>query len=314
MDITFLHPKYLWFMFSIPFMIVLHLVSLRFTRRKALLFANFEAIKRVGGGFVSGGILKKNIIFLILRCSTLLFITLGLAGVIIWYEGQSTEFDFVLALDASGSMLADDFSPNRLEAAKDAAVLFIDGIATRSKIGVVSFSGTTFVKQRLTDNLASVRESIQAVQIEFASGTAIGDAIVSSSNLFEEGENAKVVIVLTDGQSNVGLLPEEAILYANKNHITVHTLGVATQAGGRFEDIDIISRLDESTLEQISENTGGRYFRVGSREEMINAYNEIAATTQKNIPIQLSIHFLVAAMLLLFVEWTLTNTRYRTIP
>jgi Ca-activated chloride channel family protein len=314
MEVTFLHPVYLWFLASVPFLIALHLISLRFTRRKALLFANFEAIKRVGGGFLYGSILTKNIIFLSLRGATLILLVFSLSGTTLWYTGQGTDFDFVLALDASGSMLADDFTPNRLEAAKDAALLFVDIVSKHSTIGIVSFSGTTFIKQRLTSDTGLVRKAIESIEIEFASGTAIGDAIVSSSNLFEEGGRAKVIILLTDGQSNVGILAEEAISYANKHKITVYTLGVATSQGGAFEDIEIISRIDEDTLQQIADNTGGAYYRVGNRQDLSTAFEEIAVKTEKKIPLRLSFHLLLAALLVLFTEWTLINTRYRTIP
>jgi Ca-activated chloride channel family protein len=137
---------------------------------------------------------------------------------------------------------------------------------------------------------------------------------VSSSNLFDDAENAKVVILLTDGQSNVGVLPEEAIIYSNRNHVTVYTIGVATTQGGAFEEIDIISRIDEDTLQEIADNTGGEYFRVGNRADLVSAFNAIAGTTDKKVPVKLSLHFLIGALLLLFGEWTLVNTRYRTIP
>jgi Ca-activated chloride channel family protein len=296
------------------FLVALHLVSIRFTRRKALLFANFEAIKRVGGGFLYGSILTKNVIFLSLRSATLILLVLSLSGTTIWYIGQGSDFDFVIALDASGSMLADDFTPNRLEAAKDAALLFVDTVSKHSTIGVISFSGTSFIKQRLSSEADLVRKAIQSIEAEFASGTAIGDAIVSSSNMFEVGDRAKVVILLTDGRSNVGILPVEAIEYANKHKITVYTLGVATSHGGAFEEIKVISRIDEDTLQQIADNTGGAYYRVGNKQDLALAFEEIAVKTEKKIPLRLSFHFLLVALLILFVEWTLLNTRYRTIP
>jgi Ca-activated chloride channel family protein len=314
MDITFLYPRYLWFLASIPFLVILHLISLRFSRRKALLFANFEAIRRVGGGFLSGSIVTKNLLFLVMRCFTLLFLVFSLAGTVVWYEGRSSAVDFVLAIDASGSMLADDFQPNRLEAAKESALLFLNDVPPHSKVGLVSFSGTTFVKQRLTDDPESLRSSIRALNIEFASGTAVGDAVISASNLFEDSEDARVVVLLTDGQSNVGVLPEEAVRYATKNHISVYTLGAATEEGGRFKDIDAVSRLDEPTLQSIADGTGGRYYKVGNADQLATAFKEIATSTTKKIPLRASGPLLVAALVLLFVEWLMLNTRYRTIP
>lgn len=314
MEITFINPVYLWFLACIPFFIALHLITLKFVRRRAMNFANFDAIKRVGTGLKGGRVLSKNMVLLVIRLFTLLLLVFALAGTILWYQGKSSDFDFVLAIDASGSMLADDFTPNRLEAAKKAAFSFMDEIPRRAKVAVISFGGTTFVKQRLTEDFLKVKEAINSMEIEFASGTAIGDAIISSANQFEEGERAKVVVLLTDGQSNVGTLPEEAIKYANDNHVTVNTIGVATETGGEFEEIDIISRLDEYTLESIATNTGGKYYKAENVQGLSEAYTEIATTAEKKIPVKLTMPFMLIAFLLVFVEWILINTKYRTIP
>ncbi|MFH1511476.1 MAG: VWA domain-containing protein [Candidatus Woesearchaeota archaeon] len=314
MEISFLYPRYLWFLASIPFLIVLHLVAIRFTKRKAMLFANFEAIKRVGGGFMSGSLMTKNITFLVLRSMTLLFLVGSLSGTMLYYEGRGSAYDFVLAIDASGSMLADDFKPTRLEVAKETALTFVDTVPSGSNVAVVSFSGTTFVKQRMTDDLGLVKSAIQGLSIEFASGTAIGDAVITASNLFEREDRTRAIVLLTDGQSNVGVLPEESVPYASKNHIAIFTVGVATQEGGRFQDIAIVSRLDEQTLSSMAESTGGKFFRVGSVQELQGAFLEIALSTEKKVPVRLAVPFLILAMLLLFSEWLMINTKYRTIP
>ncbi|MFH0978258.1 MAG: VWA domain-containing protein [Candidatus Woesearchaeota archaeon] len=315
MDVSFTHPEFLWFLASIPFLLVLHLITIRFTKRKAFLFANFEAIQRVGGqGFLSGGIITKNIVFLILRSFTLIFLVLSLSGMIFWYSGKSTTFDFVVAIDASGSMLADDFAPNRLAAAKDAAQIFVDTVGEHSKVGVLSFSGTTFVKQRLTDDMSLVKTAISSIDIAFTSGTAIGEAIVSSANLFEDDGQARVVAIITDGQSNVGIDPIVAVPFATRNHIKVYTLGVATPEGGKFTDIDTVSKLDENSLRGVAESTGGRYFRVSDNEALRVALAEIATTEQKDIPIQMATPLMIAVLILLFTEWIIISTRYRTIP
>jgi hypothetical protein len=110
------------------------------------------------------------------------------------------------------------------------------------------------------------------------------------------------------------MLTDEAVLYSNKNHVTVYALGVATAEGGKFKDIDMVSKLDDATLKNIADNTGGKYYRVGNVEELRGAFKEIATTSKKNIPIKLAAPFLIAALALVFTEWVLINTRYRTIP
>lgn len=314
MEITFIYPYYLWFLVSIPILIVLHLVTVKFTKRRALLFANFEAIKRVGTGVIHGRILSRNLLLLILRIFTLILLIFALAGTVVWHYGKSSDFDFVLAIDASGSMLADDFKPNRLGAAKNAAIKFVDAIVKNTHVGVISFSGTPFIKQRITKDLDKVKEAIKSINIEFASGTAIGDAIIAASNLLIDKERAKIIVLLTDGQSNVGTLVEEAIKYANDNHITIYTIGVATKSGGKFAEIKAISKLDETLLMNIAKLTGGEYYRAEDEKELDNAYKKIATTAKKKIPVKLTVPFLFIALSLILFEWFLINTKYRTIP
>src|SRR3989344_2294049 len=125
MEITFTNPEYLWFLFVIPILILVHFAGLRSTRRKALKFANFEAIERVTGGQV----LSKNLFLLTIRLIIVILFVLALAGTIYWYAGQGSDFDFVLAIDASNSMLATDLPPNRIEVAKIRAQEFISLIS-----------------------------------------------------------------------------------------------------------------------------------------------------------------------------------------
>ena len=104
-QITFRDPIFLWFLLSIPFLMITHFYSLRYVTRKAVRFANFEALSRVSGGEA----LSRNIPLLILRTITLFFLICSVSGPTLWYTGQSSENNYVIALDASRSMLADDF-------------------------------------------------------------------------------------------------------------------------------------------------------------------------------------------------------------
>lgn len=315
MELTFIYPAYLWLLISLPFFIALHFITLKFARRHAMKFANFEVIQRIGIGLKGGKILTRNIVLLIIRLLTLLFLIFSLAGTTVWYEGNTSDFDFVIAVDASGSMLAQDFEPNRLEAAKSSANLFLDSITSKTRVGVMSFSGTTFVLQRPTDVILEAKKSVNSIVIKPSSGTGIGDAIITGVNMFS-GENvtAKVLVIMTDGQSNVGTLIEDAIIYAQENRVMVHTMGVATEEGGALEGIDAISRIDEESLKQIADNTGGKFFFTQTKEDMLTAYQEIVSYTVKKIPLQLSMPLVLITLLLIFLEWFLMNTRYRSIP
>ncbi len=294
----------------VPAIMLVHFISLRKIKRKAMLFANYEALERVFGR----KILSKNYPMLILRVLTLLFLIFALSGTIIVYEGYGGESDFALAIDASASMLAQDYQPTRVAAARDAAQLFVGSLPAETKVGVLSFAGASFVQQELTDNRDVIRAAIQGVDIEIAGGTAIGEAIVSSSNLLLESEKNKVIVLLTDGQNNVGIGIDEALDYAKKFDMVVHTIGIGTEEGGIVANTSFVAGLDSETLQLIAEQTGGRYYRAMTSEEMESAYEEIANASIRKISLDLSSYLMLIALVLFLIELILVNSKYRTIP
>ncbi len=315
--INFTNIYYLWLLVSIPLLVITHFFVLGYLKRRAVKFANFEAIKRVTGtkfDLKNTRTISKNMFLLIIRIFVLLLLIFSVAGPVLWYSGQSSEFDFVIAIDASSSMLADDFIPYRLDAARKASSLFVESLKARTKVGIVSFAGTSFVEQDLTNNLKNAEEAINNIRIKKSGGTDIGGAITTSSNLLLKEENARVIILLTDGQSTVGMPIDEAIDYANKNYITINTIGIGTKEGGTFIKGDLISKLDEPTLIGIAKKTGGKYYKAENEEELANAFDDISSSAEEKIPINLSMGFMMTALALLFLEWGMINTKYRTLP
>jgi Ca-activated chloride channel family protein len=312
MEITFSNPMYLWFLVVIPLMILAHFVSLKFTKKKALKFANFPAIEYVTGK----RILSKNYTMLLVRLVTLFLLILAVSGAVFWYEGEAGKADFVLAIDASGSMLAKDYDPDRLESAKSAALTFADSISEQTDIGVISFAGVSFIKQTLTSDMSKVRSAINNISVELAGGTAIGSAIISSVNLLTNPQKAKIIILITDGQNNVGPSVDEAIGYANENHVTVHTIGIGTEEGGGFPEMNLtfLSKIDPETLMKIAHETNGNYYEVRNETGLSDIYRGIALSSTQKLSVNLSLIFLIIAMVLLFAEWGLVNTKYRTLP
>ncbi len=312
MEITFANPSYLWFLVAIPLLILAHFITLRFTRRKALRFANFPAIEYVTGE----KILSKNYLLLFIRLVTLVLLILAVSGATLWYEGMASSTDFVLAIDSSGSMLAKDYEPTRLGAAKNAALLFIDSVPENTNIGVVSFAGVGFIKQRLTDDLSKVKSAVENITVELVGGTAIGSAIITSVNLLTNSRRARTIILLTDGQNNVGPTVEEAVEYANENHVTIHTIGVGTEEGGGFPEMNLtfVSKLDPETLKDIANKTGGKYYEAVNESVLSEIYEEIALSSTRKLSLDLSLIFLIIVLFLLFAEWGLINTKYRTLP
>lgn len=311
MEIIFRNPVYLWFLLSIILLIILHFITLKHVKRRALKFANFEAIERVTGS----EILSKNVLLLYLRLLIVICVILAAAGTTIWYTGKSSNADYALAIDASSSMLAQDILPNRLEAAKEAAVTFVDSLKARTEVAVISFSGSSFLEQELTSDLFKVKSAIRAIEVKYVGGTDILDAVVTSVDVLFRGKNLKIIILLTDGQINVGTV-EEIINYARKNAVTVHTIGFGTTTGGQMKigNIELYSKLDEDALKSIAYNTGGTYHEARSKDELLKAYREIITTSKIRLSFNASATLIFIALLLLLMEWFLINTRYRTLP
>tara|TARA_Y100000031_G_scaffold150817_1_gene190868 strand:- start:1019 stop:1954 length:936 start_codon:yes stop_codon:yes gene_type:complete len=309
-ELTFTNPVYLWFFLSIPALGVMHYVGIKLTRVRAIEFANFAALKRVA----KNPFLPKNYILLLLRILTLSFLILAISGTVLWYFGKSSDFDFILAIDSSSSMLAGDFLPSRLNVAVETAKNFLGSISSKAKIGIVSFAGTSFVEQKPTDDFSEVIAGLDKISIKTVGGTDLGEAIITSSNLLLEGDKAKVVILITDGRSNVGVPIQQAIDYANSNYITVHTIGIGTEEGGILPETDIVLKLDEEELKSIAASTNGVYYRAADKEALEKTYDEIISSTEEKISVNLSIPFMLLALILLFLDWGLINTKYGIIP
>jgi len=309
MEVIFKNPQYLWFLISIILLVVIHFYTLKHQKRKALRFANFDAIARVTGE----EILSRNISILFIRASALFLITLALAGTTIWYQGQTSEANFVLAIDASTSMTATDFSPSRIEAAKDSAIKFVESVGTNTKVGVVSFSGASFIEEDLTEEYKEVKDSIQNIQISSYGGTDLGEAIISATNLLLKDDKPRALVLLTDGRSNIGVPLEDAVSYANENKVTIHTIGVGTPEGGTFAG-EATSRLDEESLKTIALNTDGNYYKASDKKALEESYSQIIKLNKQRVPFNATPVAMLLALLILFVEWALISTKYKILP
>lgn len=230
MEIVFTNPEYLWLLLVVPVIAFVHFSGIKYTKKKAVNFANFEAISRVMGG----KLLSKNFFMLGIRIIMVILLVLSVAGATLWYEGQTHNYDVVLAMDASGSMLVDDFYPDRLNASKVAAKTYIDSLLPGDRVGIISFSGISFIEQDLTDDFEKAKSVIEKIDIRPVGGTAIGDAIVSSTNLLTKSKKTKVIILITDGSGNMGVSINTSVDYAKQNNVIINTIGVGTEEGGHY--------------------------------------------------------------------------------
>lgn len=297
MYITFEKIYYLYFLFSIPLFILFHFYNLNKPKKNSLKFANFEAIARIKGIDLYSKDLKK----LFLNIIIISLLTLSLSGLNIHKEMNASDFSFIIAIDASQSMSATDLNPTRLETAKKSAIEFIKTLPPESKVGVVSFIGNTYIEEDLTKNKQELIDSIQKIEIHNFGGTDIFEAISISSYMLK-GEENKAIILLSDGQLNVGNT-EDIIELANKNSIVIHTLGIGTVEGGNTAYG--LSTLDEKILKSIAYNTKGEYFKITNKESLESSFKEIAPLTRKMGKINLSIFLGFVAIIIFFIKETL---------
>ena len=299
-------------MLGIFIIILTYFISIGWSRTKAIKFANFEAISRI----TKRKLFPSSPILLIIRIFSLAFLILAISEVGIWYPGQVSFNDYVLIIDASGSMLADDYEPNRIEAAKEAANSFVKLTDPQTKVGIIAFAGTPLLFQSMTEDKEKVAEAIRAINIIESGGTAIGDAIALGVNILEAGgetEKGKNIILLTDGQSNVGLEVENAVEYASANGVIIHSIGIGTEEGGQFIDDVAISQINPDSLKKIADETGGKFYISTSKEELGEVYQSIYSSKDGQIFFDAKKYLLIAAFVFLLIEFVLLNTRYKTI-
>jgi Ca-activated chloride channel homolog len=325
----FANPEYLAFLALLPAMLVWYwrrqkhqLAELQVSTVKV-----FHAVPRTWRQR-----LRHALFALRLFALTLLIIALARPQSTDRGENVTTEgIDIVLTTDISGSMLAEDFKPNRIEAAKRVAADFIDG-RPNDRIGLVIFAGESFTQCPLTLDHAVVINLLKEVKAGMVQdGTAIGMGLATAvSRLKESKAKSRVIILLTDGVNNRGFIdPLSAAGIAQSFGIRVYTIGVGTQGmapypvqtpfGVQYQSIP--AEIDEALLQKIANETGGKYFRATDNRTLKDIYAEIDRLEKTKIEVtQFRRHreeFYQAAMFagfFLLLEVFLSQTIFRKIP
>ena len=317
MEIIFNNPLMLLLLFTIPILVILHYYFFQHNKKKAIRFSNFSAMKRITGT----KLITKNTTQLILRSVSLTFLIFAFSMPIIWYESDISITDYVIAIDASASMTNTDVLPNRLEVSKQAASSFLSKLDSKTNIGVVSFAGVTFVKSPLTTRISSVQEAISNIDIELSGGTDIGAAMITSTNILTPGDKTKSIILITDGSDTAGAFVDEsvetALNYVISNNIIVHTISIGSGLGtaGYLENSGLPAVYDSDSLKMVSSSTGGKHYEVKNTAEIASAFLDIdLQSEQGRDSFDLFNLFFVIGFILILFEWTLLNTKFRTIP
>lgn len=305
--IIFQHPQYLVFLLALPLIVFFHIISMRTTKKNAIKFANFDAISKISGvEFFS-----KNLVPLYFYMVIMCLVIFSLSGLSITSLVETNDVPFVISLDVSRSMGADDFSPTRLDAAKEASLNFLDSVPKNTLVGLVTFSSAPYILNRLTDNKDILKDKIKDVQLKDFGGTDVLNSIMAASALmYVEGGGS--VILVSDGRVNVNSV-EDVVEYSDSNNLIVHTISVGTEEGGKGE-LGGEYKGSKETLKFIAENTGGEYFDVENKKELGSSFDKILREGRKKYLKDISPHLLIISIISLLLFYIVYHTRYRMLP
>ena len=324
--IEFANKGFLWLLILIPLMIAWYIWrssklqgSLRMSALKG-----FSSVKKSKYTTLR----HYGIVLRALALVALIFALARPQSAFSWQNSTTEGIDIVIATDISGSMLAEDLKPNRLEAGKNIAIDFIKD-RPEDRIGLVIFSGESFTQCPLTidhDVLINLFGEISNGMIE--DGTAIGMGLATAVNRLKESEaKSKVVILLTDGSNTTGSIPPlTAAEIAKQMKVRVYTVGVGTKGyapypvktpfGVQYQQVPVT--IDEGVLKDIAKMTGGQYFRATNNAKLKQIYQQIdqlekakIAVTQYNKKTERFLPFALIAMTLLLLEFLLRNTVFK---
>ncbi len=327
--VTFANPEFFLFLLLIPLMVFWQwkrgrqqLVELRVSSLRG-----FRSVPRTWRQRLRHVLFVSRILALVMLIAALARPQSTSRG-----ENVSTEgIDIVLATDISSSMLAEDFRPNRVEAAKRVAIDFIEG-RPNDRIGLVIFAGESFTQCPLTLDHAVVKNLLGQVKTGMVEdGTAIGMGLATAvTRLKESKAKSRVIILLTDGVNNRGSIdPLTGAGIAQSFGVRVYTIGVGTIGtapypvqtpfGVQYQNMAV--EIDETLLQKIADGTGGKYFRATDDRKLKAIYEEIDRLEKTKIEVtQFRKHkeeFYTAAMiggLFLLLEFALSQTLFRKIP
>jgi Ca-activated chloride channel family protein len=328
-DISFAYPWVLYFLFVIPLLIAWYFWKGR-KKQAAISYSSLKMFEKIPATFRER---LRHLPFM-LRMLAFIFLIIALARPQNYSAGQSINaegIDIAMVLDISGSMLAEDFKPNRLEAAKAVIDKFISA-RTTDRIGLVIFSREAFTQCPLTIDYSVLRNLLGDIRTGMIEdGTAIGNGIANGINRLKDSDaESRVIILLTDGVNNAGEVdPISAAEIASTFGIRIYTIGVGTRGeapypvqtpfGTRYQMVPV--EIDEAILKKIAEQTGGEYFRATNNRALEDIYNKIDKMEKTKIEItsyrnakELFAGWLGIGFVLLLLELLASKTILRKLP
>jgi len=328
--VTFLNPEFFWLFLLIP-MVIGWQIWKRNEQTATLKISSLQGFK------TSKSFLAKMkpmlFVFRLLALSSLIIAMARPRTVDVSSKTKTTKgIDIVMSVDVSGSMLAKDLKPNRMEALKDVAENFVKA-RPNDRIGLVVYASEAYTKSPVTSDKAVVLDAIRSIKYDnvLQDGTGIGMGLTTAINRLKDSKaKSKIVILMTDGVNNAGFIePQTASDIAQQYGIKVYTIGIGSNGmadfpyaiapNGQFLFRMMKVEIDESLLRSIAKNTGGKYFRANSNQKLESIYNEINKLETTEIQ-ELKFYdydekfrsFALFAGLLLLVEIGLRNTLFRS--
>ena len=329
-DVSFLNPEFFWLFLLLPGAVLWQI----WKRKQQSVTLKISSVK---GFKTQKSLLAKLKPFLfVLRLLALSSLIIAMARprkVDISSQTKSTKgIDIVMAIDVSGSMLAKDLKPNRMEALKSVAKNFVEG-RPNDRIGIVVYASEAYTKTPVTSDKAIIQQAIQSIKYDnvLQDGTGIGMGLTTAVNRLKDSKaKSKVVILMTDGVNNAGFIePETASQIAKEYGIKVYTIGIGTNGNAMFPyayapNGGFLFRMmpveiDVNLLQTIARNTGGKYFRASSNSKLESIYAEINKLETTEIQ-ELKFYdydekyrsFVWIAGILVLIEFGLRNTIYRS--
>ena len=327
---TFLNPEFFWLFLLIPVVIAWQIWK-RKDQTATLKISSLRGFKN------SKSVLTKLkpmlFVFRILALSSLIIAMARPRTVDVSSKTKTTKgIDIVMSVDVSGSMLAKDFKPNRMEALKVVAENFVKE-RPNDRIGLVVYASEAYTKSPVTSDKAVVMDAIRSIKYDnvLKDGTGIGMGLTTAINRLKESKaKSKIVILMTDGVNNAGFIePQTASDIAQQYGIKVYTIGIGSNGmadfpyaiapNGEFLFRMMKVEIDEALLRSIAKKTGGKYFRAYSNQKLESIYNEINKLETTEIQ-ELKFYdydekfrlFALFAGVLLLLELGLRNTVFRS--
>ena len=295
---------YLFGLLVLPLLYVLYSKIIRRRKKAAIKFSNLMFVKSA----MDRKKVTKDLWLFVISLATIALLIIGFADPHIPLEQSKEGVNVVFVIDVSGSMLATDYTPNRLEAAKRSAGILLDALHEKDHAGVVIFeNGATTAaylspfKERVADSLRSIAPK----QGQTALGDGLGLGIDMATSI---PNKKKIVILLSDGVNNAGVIsPREAIEFAKINAIQVYTIGL-----GSLDPVIIgydlfrnpqYAELDERTLQEIAKQTGGKYFKSINIDTLDEIYQNISEEIEREKEeVYIKDWFFGLALLLILVQ------------